>query len=948
MVLAPAAINLGMGHRIVIKILSLCLLLAALFAAAARGATDPGDYAILDKFRKGLSNAELLEWPDDNQDPCGEPRWRYVFCSGNRVTQIQSKGLGLIGSLPEDFNKLTMLENIGLQSNQLKGPLPSFKGLSKLKFAYLDFNQFDSIPADFFDGLDNLQVINLDKNPLNANTGWMLPPALANSALLTNLSASTCNLVGPLPDFLGNLHSLRLLELSSNSLTGKIPASFSDLPLNTLWLDNNKLVGQVPAGLASSPQLQSLHLDNNAFMGPIPKVTFDDFTFSDNSFCQSVPGIPCPPEVSALLDFLDGVGYPQKLMVSWSGNNSCTALGITCAGGKATVINLPNYHLNGTISPSLGNLDALTEIFLQGNNLTGTIPSSLTKLKSLKLLNLSSNSISPPFPKFSNAVTVILDGNTPPANSSSDSSDTSGSSGGSSSSKSKTLVIVIPIVIVVIVIVLATLFLFYCKRWKKKSSRPVSIVVHPRDSSDPHGQVKITVANSRDNRRAAGSGHLSLNNSEGSDAQVIEAGNLVISIQVLRDATRNFAPENELGRGGFGVVYKGELSDGTNIAVKRTESLALSNKAWDEFKAEIAVLSRVRHRHLVSILGYSMEENEKLLVYEYMPQGALSKHLFYWKEERLQPLSWKHRLHIALDVARGLEYLHRFANECFIHRDFKSSNILLGDDYRAKISDFGLAKLAPDGKHSLATKLAGTFGYLAPEYAATGKVSVKVDVFSFGVVLMELVTGLKALDGSRPEERHYLLTWFCQMEKEDLKAIIDSTLTVADDTFDSICTVAGLAVQCAARDPGQRPDMCYAVGVLAPLVEKWKLAYRNEEDCLGVDMSKPLLQMVMGWEASDGNSDSSLTINDNSKESIPTGVATSFALSGRALAGALFQDQQAGYTLLSVRVDGHLRWKVGTWVSGRYLHVNCPTLLVLDAGAYEYEFQQNTRCSVDI
>lgn len=163
----------------------------------------------------------------------------------------------------------------------------------------------------------------------------------------------------------------------------------------------------------------------------------------------------------------------------------------------------------------------------------------------------------------------------------------------------------------------------------------------------------------------------------------------------------------------------------------------------------------------------------------------------------------------------------------------------------------------------------------------TGKVTVKVDVFSFGVVLMELLTGLKALDGSRPEESHYLLTWFCQMKEEDLKAIIDSTLTLADDTLDSISTVAELAVQCAARDPGQRPDMCHAVGVLAPLVEKWKPANRNEDDCLGVDMSKPLLQMVMGWEASDGNSDISLTINDNSKESIPTGVATSFALSGR-------------------------------------------------------------------
>jgi serine/threonine protein kinase len=181
--------------------------------------------------------------------------------------------------------------------------------------------------------------------------------------------------------------------------------------------------------------------------------------------------------------------------------------------------------------------------------------------------------------------------------------------------------------------------------------------------------------------------------------------------------TKNFAPENELGRGGFGVVYKGELDDGTKIAVKRMEAGVITNKALDEFQSEIAVLSKVRHRHLVSLLGYSIEDNERILVYEYMPQGALSKHLFHWKSFKLEPLSWKRRLNIALDVARGMEYLHSLAHQSFIHRDLKSSNILLGDDFKAKVSDFGLVKLAPDGAKSVVTRLAGTFGYLAPEYA---------------------------------------------------------------------------------------------------------------------------------------------------------------------------------------------------------------------------------------
>ncbi|CAL5400086.1 unnamed protein product [Camellia sinensis] len=147
------------------------------------------------------------------------------------------------------------------------------------------------------------------------------------------------------------------------------------------------------------------------------------------------------------------------------------------------------------------------------------------------------------------------------------------------------------------------------------------------------------------------------------------------------------------------------------------ESGVVSDKGLDEFNSEIAVLTKVRHRHLVSLLGYCLDGNERLLVYEYMPQGTLSRHLFHWNEEGLKPLEWSKRLTCGLDVARGVEYLHALAHQSFIHRDLKPTNILLGDDMRAKVVDFGLVRLAPDGNVSVETKLAGTFGYLAPEYA---------------------------------------------------------------------------------------------------------------------------------------------------------------------------------------------------------------------------------------
>lgn len=778
-------------------------LLAALLlslVSVASGVTDPNDFAILDQFRKGLENPELLSWPANGNDPCGAPNWKHVFCVGNRVTQIQVENVGLKGPLPENFNQLTKLYNLGLQRNQFSGNLPSFSGLSELQFAYLDYNNFDSIPSDFFDGLVSLRTLALDSNPLNATTGWSLPSQLQDSSQLTTLSLMNCNLVGPLPDFWGSMPSLTSLKLALNRISGVLPPSFSNLGLQYLWLNgqfgggmngpidvvtsmvsltslwlhgnafsgeipanigdltflkdfnvnSNDLVGLLPDSLADM-QLNKLDLNNNQFMGPVPKVKALNYTYSSNNFCQSEVGVLCAPEVMALLEFLDAVNYPSKLVSSWSGNDPCGGewLGVRCdANNKVSIIILAKYNLTGTLSPTIANIDSLTQIKLSSNHLSGPIPKNWISLKSLTLLDLSGNNLSPPLPSFSSSVKLSLANNpllnsnvsvpspspinnsplpinnSPPSQSSKSPpnnhpytnppSHSYESTQGETSKSSKLLVIVVPAAsFAAVVLLVVPLLIFCCKKRKDASSQaPTSLVIHPRDPSDSDNTLKIAVAN---NSNGSGSG--SRNSSGIGESHVIEAGNLVISVQVLRKVTKNFAPENELGRGGFGVVYKGELDDGTKIAVKRMESGVINSKALDEFQSEIAVLSKVRHRHLVSLLGYSIEGRERLLVYEYMPQGALSKHLFHWKSLNLEPLSWKRRLNIALDVARGMEYLHGLAHQSFIHRDLKSSNILLGDDFRAKVSDFGLVKLAPDGERSVVTRLAGTFGYLAPEYA---------------------------------------------------------------------------------------------------------------------------------------------------------------------------------------------------------------------------------------
>lgn len=771
--------------------LILALLLAVI--SVGFGATDPNDLAVLNEFRKGLENPELLKWPLNDNDPCGK-KWPVVFCKGSRVSQIQVQGMGLKGPLPQNFNQLSMLENIGLQRNGFSGPLPSFSGLKNLRFAFLDYNNFTSIPADFFTGLDSLEVLALDGNNLNGSSGWMFPPALRGSSQLTNLTCMRCNLVGPLPDFLGSMSSLSVLSLSNNRLSGGIPASFKGMILTRFWLNNqagggmtgsidvvttmtslstlwlhgnqfsgtipdnigdlsllqdldlngNQFVGLIPQSLADM-SLSNLDLNNNNFMGPIPKFKASKVTYSSNQFCQTQEGVACDPQVMALIEFLGAMGYPLRLVSAWTGNDPCEGpwLGLNCRSGDVSVINLPKFNLNGTLSPSIANLISLTEIRLQDNNLSGLIPSNWTALKSLSLLDLSGNNISPPVPQFSSTVKLViggnplLDGKQSPSSTSSGTGGLSPSSGPSSQTtkpgsnsgngigetpkRSKASIIVstvVPVVSVVVVAFLAIpLSIYLCKKKKRDDQAPSSLVVHPRDPSDPNNLVKIVVANNT-NSTATGNSSASRDNSGFGDSHVIETGNLVISVQVLRNVTNNFSSENELGRGGFGVVYRGELDDGTKIAVKRMESGVISSKALDEFQSEIAVLSKVRHRHLVSLLGYSISGNERLLVYEYMSEGALSRHLFHWKSFKLEPLSWKRRLNIALDVARGMEYLHSLAHQSFIHRDLKSSNILLGDDFRAKVSDFGLVKLAPDGgERSVVTRLAGTFGYLAPEYA---------------------------------------------------------------------------------------------------------------------------------------------------------------------------------------------------------------------------------------
>ncbi|XP_018445602.2 proline-rich receptor-like protein kinase PERK9 [Raphanus sativus] len=289
----------------------------------------------------------------------------------------------------------------------------------------------------------------------------------------------------------------------------------------------------------------------------------------------------------------------------------------------------------------------------------------------------------------------------------------------------------------------------------------------------------------------------------------------LFSYEELVKATNGFSQENLLGEGGFGCVYKGVLPDGRVVAVKQ---LKIGGGQGDrEFKAEVETLSRIHHRHLVSIVGHCISDDRRLLIYDYVSNNDLYFHLHASKEV----LDWATRVRIAAGAARGLAYLHEDCHPRIIHRDIKSSNILLEDNFDARVSDFGLARLALDCNTHITTRVMGTFGYLAPEYASSGKLTEKSDVYSFGVVLLELITGRKPVDTSQPLGEESLVEWARPLishalETEEFDSFEDPKLGgnyVGSEMFRMI-EAAGA---CVRHSAAKRPRMGQVVRALESL-----------------------------------------------------------------------------------------------------------------------------------
>ncbi|KAK9938423.1 hypothetical protein M0R45_015164 [Rubus argutus] len=285
-------------------------------------------------------------------------------------------------------------------------------------------------------------------------------------------------------------------------------------------------------------------------------------------------------------------------------------------------------------------------------------------------------------------------------------------------------------------------------------------------------------------------------------------GNISAHIFTYRElcvATQNFHSDHLLGEGGFGRVYKGHL-ESTNqvVAVKQLDRNGFQGNR--EFLVEVLILSLLHASNLVNLVGYCADGDQRILVYEYMANGSLEDHLLDLPPGK-KPLDWDTRIKIAAGAAKGLEYLHEQANPPVIYRDFKASNILLDEDFNPKLSDFGLAKLGPTGdKTHVSTRVMGTYGYCAPEYALTGQLTTKSDIYSFGVVFLEIITGRRVIDNNRPTEEQNLVTWAQPLFKDRRKFTL-----MADPLLEGKYPIKGLyqalavAAMCLQEEAATRP-----------------------------------------------------------------------------------------------------------------------------------------------
>ncbi|KAK7303488.1 hypothetical protein RJT34_14395 [Clitoria ternatea] len=718
---------------------------------------------------------------------------------------------------------LDMLHNAGhfhFGQNKLSGNIPSqlFSSEMSLKHVLFESNQFTgSIPSTL--GLvQTLEVVRLDGN--NYLTGTV-PQNINNLTKLTNLFLSNNRLSGPLPNLTG-MNSLNYLDLSNNSfdpsgfppilttlqslttlimenigLQGTVPVSLFGLQqLQTVVLRRNQLNGTLDIGTLISSQLELLDLQTNIIVEFNPKVDVSKVevilignpicqeTGTPNTYCSiaksndsytTQPNNCVPVECSA-----DLISSPNcKCAYPYTGTFTLRAPSFSDLGNETVFASLEKSLLFSFLAqdqpvdsvslsnPTVTDYLAMTlKIFPSGQDRFNR-----TGISSIAFM-LSNQTYKPPptlgFGPFyfvgdpydhflaDSALQVPA-----PISNSTNTGIIAGAAGGGAA-----------------LLVLVLLTIVYAFR-RRKNTKKTSGKSNPFEQWDP-SESNSSIPQLKGARR--------------------------FTFEEIQNCTKNFSQVNNIGSGGYGKVYRGTLPNGQLIAVKRAQKESMQGGL--EFKTEIELLSRVHHKNLVSLIGFCFDQGEQMLVYEYVPNGTLKDTLSGRSGIRLD---WIRRLKVTLGAARGLDYLHELANPPIIHRDVKSTNILLDDRLNAKVSDFGLSKPLGDGaKGYITTQVKGTMGYLDPEYYMTQQLTEKSDVYSFGVLMLELITARRPIERGKYIVKVVKNAIDKTKEFYGLKEILDPAMDLGTGLsgFDKFVE---LAMQCVEESSTSRPSMNHVV-----------------------------------------------------------------------------------------------------------------------------------------